>query len=177
MNPVIIDVREKDEFDAEHVENSIHIPLSNFERQAPAILKSLRGQQIVFMCRSGKRATLAATTARRLCDGVKCDVFEGGILEWKNQGRETAEKKRAHLPIMRQVQLGAGAMVLLGSLMSHFVHPGFLFLTGFVGAGLAVAGATGFCGLAEILARMPWNRTEPRLREEMCTVSPRSNDC
>src|SRR5690606_23467786 len=44
MTPVYIDVREKDEFDAEHLEDSIHLPLSCFARQAPAFLRTLQGR-------------------------------------------------------------------------------------------------------------------------------------
>jgi hypothetical protein len=57
------------------------------------------------------------------------------------------------------------------------VNPSFIFLSGFVGAGLMVAGATGFCGMAEILARMPWNRGRPGLEKEVCNVSPSSGRC
>jgi len=35
----------------------------------------------------------------------------------------------------------------------------FLGLTGFIGAGLIFAGVTDFCGMAMLLAKMPWNRT------------------
>lgn len=39
--------------------------------------------------------------------------------------------------------------------ISHdFIH----LLSGFVGAGLMFAGISGFCGLARLLVRMPWNR-------------------
>ena len=41
------------------------------------------------------------------------------------------------------------------SAISHdFIH----LLSGFVGAGLMFAGISGFCGLAHLLVRMPWNR-------------------
>lgn len=170
MNSVIIDVREKDEFDAEHVEHSIHIPLSSFERQAPAVFKSLSGKSILLMCRSGKRAGLAASQSAGFCEGVQLEVFKGGILEWKNQGKPTVAMKKSHLPIMRQVQLIAGSLVLGGALLSHFVNPGFIFLSGFVGAGLTVAGATGFCGMAELLVRMPWNKNNSNTDEDACQV-------
>lgn len=177
MNPIIIDVREKDEFDAEHIEHSIHIPLSNFERQAPAFLKTLKDRPVILMCRSGKRAGLAADSAKRLCGDVACEVFDGGILAWKEQGKPTVATKKGHLPLLRQVQLTAGLLVLIGSLLAHFVSADFLFLTGFVGVGLTVAGATGFCGLAELFSRMPWNRAHPKNQEELCSVSPRSGHC
>jgi hypothetical protein len=40
-----------------------------------------------------------------------------------------------------------------------FVHPAFLALAGFVGAGLVFAGITDWCGLGLLLSRMPWNRS------------------
>lgn len=177
VNPVIIDVREKDEFEAEHIESSIHIPLSAFGKQAPAILKTLRGQPVVLMCRSGKRAGLAAQQAEAFCEGVRIEVFKGGILEWKNQGNPTVATQKVHLPILRQVQLIAGGIILLGALLGYFVSLNFILLSAFVGGGLVVAGATGFCGMAEILARMPWNKAQPALAKEMCIVSPASGRC
>ena len=59
---------------------------------------------------------------------------------------------------MRQVQIAAGSMVVLGVLLGAFVTPGFYLLSGFVGAGLVFAGVTGTCGLAQVLRMMPWNR-------------------
>lgn len=59
---------------------------------------------------------------------------------------------------MRQVQLIAGGLVLLGVVLGFLVHPGFFALSGFVGAGLMMAGATGWCGMAVLLRTMPWNR-------------------
>jgi hypothetical protein len=42
--------------------------------------------------------------------------------------------------------------------MGYFISPLFFLLSGFFGLGLTFAGATGFCGLARVLALMPWNR-------------------
>ncbi|MGA8903369.1 YgaP-like transmembrane domain [Bradyrhizobium sp.] len=36
--------------------------------------------------------------------------------------------------------------------------PWFFIVPGFVGAGLLLAGLTGFCGMARLLMRAPWNR-------------------
>jgi hypothetical protein len=58
---------------------------------------------------------------------------------------------------MRQVQIAAGSLVVAGTLLGAFVHPAWLVLSGFVGAGLVFAGITNTCGLALLLARMPWN--------------------
>jgi len=59
---------------------------------------------------------------------------------------------------MRQLQIIAGSLVLLGVLLGALVAPGFYALPGFVGAGLLCAGATGHCGMTRVLAIMPWNR-------------------
>ena len=50
------------------------------------------------------------------------------------------------------------SIVLVGVGLGLLVHPGVVGLAAFVGAGLTFAGATGFCGMARLLAHMPWNR-------------------
>jgi predicted branched-subunit amino acid permease len=59
---------------------------------------------------------------------------------------------------MRQVQIAAGSLVVIGVLLGALVHPGFYALSAFVGAGLVFAGVSGFCGMARLLVLMPWNR-------------------
>lgn len=54
--------------------------------------------------------------------------------------------------------MAAGGLILMGAVLGTVVHPGFYGLCAFVGAGLFLAGATGFCGMARLLAVMPWNR-------------------
>jgi hypothetical protein len=49
--------------------------------------------------------------------------------------------------------------VLIGSLLAYFVNPLFFLMTGFFGAGLTFAGLSGFCGLAVLMAKMPWNQS------------------
>ena len=50
-----------------------------------------------------------------------------------------------------------GELVLFGLLVSC-VFPIFVWLSAFVGAGLIYAGLTGVCGMAKLLAKMPWNK-------------------
>jgi hypothetical protein len=47
----------------------------------------------------------------------------------------------------------------VGTLLGLFVSPWFFAVPAFVGAGLITAGVTGFCGMARILMRAPWNRS------------------
>jgi hypothetical protein len=48
--------------------------------------------------------------------------------------------------------------VVLGVLLGWFVSPWFLALSLFIGSGLVFAGVSGWCGMAKLLATMPWNR-------------------
>ena len=154
---LIIDVRENDEFKAEHIPGSIHIPLGEFPAKMPALIELLHGREVVIMCRTGRRARLALDQVPKLCASHSLKTYEGGILEWKKQGRPTRVGGGAHFPIMRQVQITAGSLVFGAVVLSRFVDPAFVWVAGFVGAGLTFAGLSGFCGMAEVLSRMPWN--------------------
>ena len=162
MEPVIIDVREQDEFAAEHIPGSIWVPLSQFGRSAPGVLQSLAGRRITLMCRSGNRAKLAMEQIEQLGFGgqLSAEVYPGGILEWARQGKTVETRKSAPLPIMRQVQLAAGLVVLVSAMLSLYVDRRIVWVAAFVGAGLSFAGLTGFCGLARLLAVMPWNKSD-----------------
>jgi hypothetical protein len=77
---------------------------------------------------------------------------------------------RKRLPVDRQVQLIAGSMVLVGVGLGLTVSPWFLALSAFFGAGLTFAGATGTCGLALVLMKMPWNALIPLAAENPAAV-------
>lgn len=176
MKSVILDVREKDEFDAEQIVGSIHCPLSQFHELAPAVLRALVGQDVSVMCRSGARAKLAMDEITKLgfSEKVKATIFLGGIVEWKKQGHPVVTSRKYHLPIIRQVQIVAGLSVLGFSLASVYLNPHFVWGAVFFGAGLSIAGLTGFCGMAHLLSWAPWNRTESLVKEELCQASPTS---
>ena len=59
---------------------------------------------------------------------------------------------------MRQVQIVAGSLILLGAALGFTLTPAFYGLSAFIGAGLLFAGVSGFCGMARLLALMPCNR-------------------
>jgi len=152
---VIIDVREPFEYGEERIEGSDLHPLSSFD--AEAIHNKYGDQKLVFQCRSGKRSLDAAERyARR---GGTPYHLEGGIEGWKASGQSVHKPKGApKIGVMRQVQMTAGSLVVIGVLLGAFVNPWFLILSGFVGAGLVFAGASGWCGMAKLLGNMPWNR-------------------
>ena len=154
----LVDIREPDEYARDHIVGALPAPLSAFEA-ADLTLKA--GQDVVFMCRSGNRT---GVNCQRLADRVTgpAYVLAGGLDAWKKAGLATRIDVKAPLELMRQVQMAAGGLILLGGLLGVTVHPAFWGLSAFVGAGLFVAGATGFCGMARLLLLAPWNRALKR---------------
>ncbi|GAB4460324.1 MAG: rhodanese-like domain-containing protein [Elainellaceae cyanobacterium] len=150
----LVDVREPVEYAGEHISGSTLVPLSNFD---PALLPNQPNKPTVLYCRSGNRS---AQAAQKLFSAGIQEVthLEGGLLAWKAQGYPTEIKQNAPISLMRQVQIVAGSLVLLGTLLGAFVSPWFLILSGFVGSGLIFAGVTDTCAMAMLLAKMPWNR-------------------
>lgn len=160
---VLIDIREADENAREWIAGSVNAPLSVFEA---ADLGLAPGREAIFMCRSGNRTAVNCVRLANRIQGqapeTKAYVLDGGVEGWKAAGLPVLTDRKAPLELMRQVQLGAGGLILASALLGLLVHPGFWGLAAFVGAGLFVAGATGFCGMARVLAVMPWNRTLKR---------------
>lgn len=152
---VLVDIREADEFAREHIPGARHAPLSRFD---PAAFDGERERIGVFHCASGNR-TAGCTDRLRLTAFREVYVLKGGLQAWRAAGLPVEVDRRAPLPLMRQVQIAAGSLVVLGTVLGVLVSPWFLLLAGFVGAGLAFAGITGFCGMARLLAAMPWNRS------------------
>lgn len=151
---VLVDIREADEHRRAKIPGALSVPLSELDRSH--LPKD--AQAIVFHCKSGMRTQ---TNAAKLKEKAGCDayVLEGGFDNWARQGLPAHVDKKQPLEVMRQVQIGAGSLVLAGVVLGALVSPGFYALSGFVGAGLLFAGATGFCGMARLLAYAPWNRT------------------
>lgn len=151
----LVDVREPDEHARARIPGARNLPLSRLEEAELAVHD---GKPVVFHCRSGART---AGNADRL--GAKaglCEAYivEGGLDAWKQAGLPVATDRRQPLELMRQVQIAAGSLVVLGVLLGALVSPWLYALAGFVGAGLVFAGVTGTCGLANLLRLMPWNR-------------------
>jgi len=162
MDSIIIDVREKEEFLAERVHGSINIPLTDFASHAPAVLHQLADRDLVFMCRNGTRARLAVNSlfSLNVLLPKMPEVYTGGIKRWKQEGHAVERFRASRLPILRQTHVGAGIIVLVGVILSLLVHPSWIALSAFAGAGLTLAGLTGFCGMAILLQWMPWNRID-----------------
>ena len=151
-SPFILDVRSVLEFEGERIEGARNIPVDQLEMRLSEVPEH---EEVLVVCRTGIRATIAAASLARA--GRRARVLEGGMLAWRRAHLPVREGRK-RLAIDRQVQLIAGTMVLAGVGLGAFVNPWFLALAAFFGAGLTVAGATGTCGLALLLMKMPWNR-------------------
>lgn len=151
---VLIDIREADEHAREYIPGARSAPLSRGTPEVPA------DGVLVFHCKSGTRTGVNAPALLGAAEQAGCEAYslEGGLEAWKAAGLPTAQNRRAPLELMRQVQIAAGGLALLGFGLGVMVDPAFHALSGFIGAGLLFAGASGWCGMARLLAVMPWNR-------------------
>jgi len=152
---VLIDIREADEHARERIPGAHHHALSRIDRNTPV---RAGDDVLIFHCRSGARTK--GNAARLAAAAPKCEIYilDGGLDAWKKAGLPVTLDRSQPIDIMRQVQIAAGSLVLLGVVLGALVAPAFYALSGFVGAGLLFAGASGFCGMARLLAMMPWNR-------------------
>ncbi|MGN6573019.1 MAG: rhodanese family protein [Pseudolabrys sp.] len=152
---VLIDIREADEHARENIPGARHHALSRIESNTPV---RTGDSVLVFHCRSGARTRGNAARLAAVSGACQTYILDGGLDAWKKAGLPVTLDRNAPIDIIRQVQIGAGSLVLAGVLLGALAAPAFYALAGFVGAGLLVAGTTGFCGMARLLAIMPWNR-------------------
>jgi rhodanese-related sulfurtransferase len=151
----LIDVRTPAEHGEIHIEGSALMPLDRLD--AAAVKAAAAGaEQAVIICRTGKRAEQAyQKLAAAGCENLA--ILDGGVTAWENAGLPV-NRGRAAMSLERQVRVAAGALVLTGVILGYAVNPGFYGLSAFVGAGLVFAGITDWCGMAMLLAKMPWNQ-------------------
>jgi rhodanese-related sulfurtransferase len=153
----LIDVRTPAEFREMHIDFARLAPLESLDpKRVIAGRRTAADEPLYVVCRSGSRA-------RRACELMLGNGFgnvvvvEGGTLGWEKAGLPVVRGKNA-ISLERQVRIAAGSLVLVGCILGATVHPAFIALAGFVGAGLIFAGVTDRCGMALLLARMPWNQ-------------------
>ena len=108
------------------------------------------------ICHSGGRGEKAC---ERLAQAGYTNVInvEGGTLACEQAGLPLVRGKKA-ISLERQVRIAAGTLVVLGAVLGWLVHPAFIGLSAFVGAGLIFAGITDTCGMGMLLTKAPWNK-------------------
>jgi len=159
---ILLDVRTPKEFREVHADGALLVPLDVLDRPKVEGAKGSTPGSIYVLCASGIRAVKAVEKLQNA--GLDhLFVVEGGTNAWADAGLPVVRGQKT-VSIERQVRIGAGSLVLIGTLLGWFVHRDFTILAGFVGAGLVFAGITDICGLAIVLAKAPWNRSGKEFR-------------
>ncbi len=153
----LIDVRTPAEFEEVHLLHARNIPLDQLDPAALIQSRSDSAQEPLYLiCQSGSRGRQACEKFRK-AGFLHVVNVEGGTRSCIEAGLPVVRGRKT-ISLERQVRIAAGLLVLLGVVLGWFVHPAFFALAAFVGAGLVFAGVTDTCGMALLLARMPWNR-------------------
>lgn len=155
---VLIDVREPAEHKTANIPGATLKPLSTI---TTANLASAGNKKVVIHCQKGARGGSACQKLlEELDDDSALEIYnlEGGLEAWQRAGLPLGKSGGKVLPLDRQVQLTLGSLVLMFGLLGYFIDANFSLIAGLLGAGLMTAGLTGWCGLARLMAIMPWNR-------------------
>lgn len=151
----LIDVRESSEVSADGLApGAVLAPLSN-DVAAAGLLDPRK--PLYILCRSGARSVKAAALleARGFTD---VRVVGGGMDAWGAAGYPIVRKGPSTWSMERQVRFTV-SLVLLGSfLLGRWAHPYFFILIPLVAGGLLFSAVTDTCGMAAVLAFLPWNR-------------------
>ncbi|RBP38190.1 rhodanese-related sulfurtransferase [Roseimicrobium gellanilyticum] len=164
----LLDVRTLAEHAEVHVPGVHLIPLDKLDAEKMAITAGFtKDTPLYVFCRSGSRAKQAAEKLERAGFSA-CHVVDGGTVGWAEAGLPVNRGAGKVISLERQVRIAAGLLVLMGVLLSWWVHPALVWLSGFVGAGLIFAGMTDWCGMGMLLARMPWNQAKSSPQMPTC---------
>ena len=156
--PCALDVRTPAEFAGCHVQGAKLAPLDMLDpRKAADALKPAPGTPIYLLCKSGGRATKAAE--QFIAAGIpNVAVVTGGTDACVAAGVPVTRGGKAGIPLDGQIRIATGSLILLFWLLARYVHPGFTYLVLFMAAGLIFSGVSGFCGMAILLGKAPWNQ-------------------
>lgn len=81
---VIVDVREDNEWNSEHIAGAIHIPLDQLQARLPE-LKAYKDTTVIAQCKGGKRS-LKALEILQSAGFTKAYSMDGGLNAWTEQG-------------------------------------------------------------------------------------------
>lgn len=153
---IVIDVRETAEFDSGHIAEAKSIPLSQV---CASSLPHYADKKVVINCQHGARGTAACQKLQSDLKDAQLYNLEGGISSWIDAGFPIVGQPSCSLPLIQQVQVSVGIWILVSIALALTINPLLSLLAAIPGFGLIYAGLTGTCGLTNVLALMPWNRT------------------
>jgi rhodanese-related sulfurtransferase len=152
--PRLVDVRTPAEFEAAHIPGAVNVPVAVLRAHAAELAGSI-GPGAVLICATGPRAEQAERAlAGAGVGGAR--VLRGGMVGWEAAGGDV-RRGRQPWALDRQVRFTAGLLVVLG-LLGSLVLPGLQWFSALIGGALVVTALLGICPMADLLARMPWNR-------------------
>ncbi|MGH3309002.1 MAG: rhodanese-like domain-containing protein [Streptomyces sp.] len=156
----VVDVRTPGEYGSGHIPGGVNIPLDRLGDALPALRSAAGRGDLAVVCASGARSRSACE--QLAAAGVPAVSLDGGTAAWREGGHalDRSAGARTVWPMERQVRLTAGSLVLLGLLLDLLV-PGFRLLAAFIGAGLVFSALSNTCGMAAVLAKLPYNRRQP----------------
>jgi len=156
----VIDVRSAAEFRAGHIPGAKLLPIEQLTpdkvRTSFNHLEFSDGNPVYLTCHAGPRAEQAAQQLQQ-AGFENLQLIEGGTQAWQQAGLPLNRCGNA-ISLERQVQITIGALLVMKVVLGFSVHELFFATTAFIGAGLIVAGTTRWCGMARLIAQMPWNR-------------------
>ncbi|WP_285485969.1 rhodanese-like domain-containing protein [Amycolatopsis taiwanensis] len=153
----VIDVRTAAEYAAGRVPGAKNIPLDQLDQALPALKSAAKRAELIIVCASGARAARAQKILT--AHGVGAVLLTGGTNAWQQGGYELERTEGTRPPwaMERQVRLTAGSLVLTG-LLAGLRWPLARFLSAGVAGGLVYSALTNTCGMARLLAKLPFNR-------------------
>jgi len=165
----ILDVRTPGEYAAAHVPNAKLIPLDELDAAAYCRERGNDDSPVYVLCHAGGRAKRAI--AKLQSAGAQgCVLVEGGTQAWIDAGLPLVRGESRVIPLMRQVQIVVGFISAAGAVLALLVNPLYALIPLVIGCGLLFAGLTGICGLALLLAKMPWNKSSTCASSCCCTT-------
>ena len=151
----VLDVRTPAEHESVHIAGSYNVPVDELAEHRVELRAAVSGP-VVLVCQSGTRARRAEELLRD-AGMAHLHVLDGGMNGWLAQGLPVRRGTK-RMSLERQVRIVAGGLAATGALLALVVNPLFALLPAFVGSGLVFAGVTDRCGMALVLARLPYNR-------------------
>lgn len=153
----LIDVRTPAEYRECHAMPARNVQLDSLDRQTITELRNdSRETPLYIICQSGSRAQKACEKFNAMGHSQTVNV-EGGTKAWEKAGLPVVRGKKS-FSLERQVRITAGILVLTGAILGWMINPNFIGISAFIGAGLLFSGITDSCGMATMLAKMPWNQ-------------------
>jgi rhodanese-related sulfurtransferase len=150
----LVDVRQPDEYAREHIPQAVNIPQAAVNS---GVLEELSAERVVLYCNTGNRSSDAREVVNRV-GKVEAYNLAGGIERWRKETGKVKEAQSVALPLQRQVQIAVSLLLLTGIALGFFWRPEFYLVSVLVSLGLLNAGLTGWCGMAKLLSKAPWNK-------------------